>query len=215
MHVLEIKRNAELLAVIGSPNALMFSAGIAASIEDREVTLDARGMNDLGNNRESHTTWLELAPLNAGDSIAFRFTESEHATEPLSEVATDSPEHLAEQATYETRLQEQPLAPRQLDQKNPQASLTFSVRQEPPILPVLESGREFLSCRVRWNRWRPERCRVTLSSFSQQEALARTGGREWYNGFLQLGEGCTVEVGVQPFAPPDVRQPASPSVARR
>ena len=47
MHALAIKRSGKPVLVVGALNALMFSADISASVEDPEVTLDVRGMNDL------------------------------------------------------------------------------------------------------------------------------------------------------------------------
>ena len=179
---------------MGAPNALMFDARISASIEDTEVTLEVHGMNDFGSNRQSHTTWLELAPLERGDVIGFRFTESEQATRPTLEVASDSEEHLIEQAKYEKALVSQSLAPRQLDHKNPHASLKLFLKDQPTFTAVLESGREYLSFSTLWNQWHPERCRVSLSSYSQAEAIARSGTREWFNGYLYLGDECSVEV---------------------
>ena len=195
MRALEIKRNGATLAIIGAPNALMFSADIAASIQDEAATLDIRGMNELDNERQSHTTWLELDQLDDGDRVEFSFVEVESATPPMEEVATDSPEHQSSQAEYEAQLQTEPLVPRELEQRRPDAALRLRMEGHEQIVATLESGREFLSCRFLWNRWRPERCRVSLSSFSQKEALARSGSREWFSGALSLGESCVVEVG--------------------
>jgi hypothetical protein len=195
MHALAIKRSGKPVLVVGAPNALMFSADIATSVEDPEVTLDVRGMNDLGNERQSHTTWLELSPVSVGDQIEFQFIEAESFTPAEKEEATDSPEYVASRAEYEKKLEAEPLVPRPLEPRNPNACLSLVLPGRERIVAVLESGREFLTCRFVWSRWRPERCRVSLSSFSQQEALAHTGGRDWYSGVLGLGESYVVEVG--------------------
>ena len=195
MHALEIRRNGVTVAVVGASNALMFSADIAASIQDETATLDIRGMNELGNERQSHTVWLELEPLAEGDKIELSFVEVAAATPPKEEVATDSPEYQAGQAEYEAQLQAEPLAPRVLEQRRPDAGLRLTVPGHDGIVATLESGQEFLSCRFLWNRWRPEQCRVSLSSFSQEEAIARSGSREWFNGVLSPGEKCVVKVG--------------------
>jgi len=195
MRALEVKRNGATVAIIGAPNALMFSADIAASIQEEAATLDVRGMNELDNERQSHTTWLELDRLDDGDRVELSFIEVESATPPREEVATDSPEHQAGQAEYEALLQSEPLAPRELEQRRPDATLKLRIAGHEQIVATLESGREFLSCRFLWNRWRPERCRLSLSSFSQTEALARSGSREWFSGALGLGESCVVEIG--------------------
>ena len=195
MHALEVQCNGVTLAVAGARNALMFSADISSMIEEEAATIDIRGMIDLGNERKSHVSWLELAPLRIGDLLSFRFFESEFVTAPLKEVATDSEEHIAGQAEYEELLKSNPMVPRQVDIKQPNASLQLSIVGSEQVTATLESGREFISFHVLWDQWRPARCRLSLSSFSQQEALARTGGKEWFQGALKVGEQCAVKVG--------------------
>lgn len=195
MHALEVQRNGTTLAIVGGEHALMFSADVSAMIEEEAATIDIRGMNDLGSDRKSHTSWLQLAPLCNGDLLTFRFIECAAATAPSVEVATDSEEHLAAQAHYEEQLQSNSPTPRALEAKQPNATLQLQLTGIEHITAILESGREFLSFRVLWNQWQPERCRVSLSSCSQQEALARTGGKQWFQGVMRVGEQCVVKVG--------------------
>ena len=194
MKALEIKRNGTLLAVVGTPNALMFTINIFVSVEEHGGKLDIRGMNDLGNDRTSHTTWLELDSMNYGEILEIRFVETEISTVPVCEIATDAEEFIANQVEYEQQCLSEPFVPRLLAQKQPNASLKLTFADRQLIVATFESGREFLSCRFFWSQWNSECCRVSLSSFSQQEALARMGSREWYSGVLQQGESCVVEV---------------------
>jgi hypothetical protein len=195
MHALEVQRNGVTLAVVGASNALMFSADISATVEEEAATIDVRGMLDLGSERRSHVSWLALEPLRIGDLLSFRFFESETVTVPVEEVATDSEEHLTGQAEYEELLRSNPMVPRQLDINQPNATLQLRVAGDRQVIATLEAGREFIAFRILWNQWRPERCRLSLSSFSQQEALDRTGSREWFQGTLRVGEQCAVKVG--------------------
>jgi hypothetical protein len=195
MHALEVQRNGATLVVVGASNALMFSADVSATLEEEAARIDIRGMIDLGNDRQSHANWLELEPLQIGDVLSFRFFQSEVVTAPLQEVATDSEQHIAGQAQYEELLKSTPMVPRQLDIKQPRPSLQLSIAGSEGVTAILESGREFIAFRTLWNRWSPERCRVSLSSFSQQEALSRTGGRRWFEGVLEVGQRCAVKVG--------------------
>jgi hypothetical protein len=195
MHALEVQRNGKTLVVVGASNALMFSANVSSTVEEEAATIDIRGMIDLGRDRQSHVDWLELEQLRIGDVLSFRFFETEVVTAPLQEVATDSAEHVAGQAEYEELLKSNPIVPRQLDVKQPGASLQLTIAGSEQVTATLESGREFIAFRTLWNRWNPERCRISLSSFSQQEALSRTGGKEWFQGALRVGEQCVVKVG--------------------
>jgi len=195
MYALEIQRNGITLAVVGASNALMFSADISATIEEEGATIDVRGMLDLGSERKSHVTWLALEPLRIGDLLNFRFFESDIANAPVEEMATDSEEHINRQAEYEALLKSNPMVPGKLDIKQPNATLQLRAADGPEIIATLESGREFIAFRVLWNQWRPECCRLSLRSFSQQEALARSGSSEWFQGTLKVGEQCAVRIG--------------------
>ena len=195
MRAIEVQRNGETLAVVGAPNALMFSADISMCIEEEAATIDMRGMNDLGNGRQSHTSWLELAPLGLGDVLTFRFIETENVTAPVTDTASDSEEHIEAQAEYEEQLKTNPLTPRELELIQPNAALQLSVINGETITATLEGGREFLAFRTLWNQWSPERCRISLSSFSQSEALARSGAKEWFQGVMKIGEQCSVKIG--------------------
>jgi len=195
MHALEVQRNGETLAVVGASNALMFAAHVNAAIEEAGATLDLRGMLDLGDERTSHVSWLQLSQLQRGDLLNFRFFESEVVSSPRDEVATDSEEHIAEQAEFEEELKSNPPAPRYIEARQPDVTLLLNISGNEPITATLESGRQFIAFRVLWNQWSPERCRLSLSSFSQQEGLARTGGKDWFQGTLEVGDQCAVKIG--------------------
>jgi hypothetical protein len=196
MRALEIQRNGIMLAVVGASKAIMFTARISSMIVEEAATIDVRGMINLGDERESHVNWLELLPLNRGDLLSFRFIDSEVITPPISEVATDSEKHILEQEQYEERLKFNPPVPRSIIAIQPNASLQLSIMGSQQITATLEGGREFISFSILWNQWRPEHCRISFSSFSQQETLERSGGKEWFQGLLKAGEKCTVKIGV-------------------
>lgn len=196
MRAIEVQHNGTAICTVGSPNALMFSAGISMSVEGSSAaTLGLSGMNDLGNDRTSHTGWIDELALSHGDLLAFRFVDTLAATPPARETASDSEEHLAEQQWYKNQMQENPMEPRELKRHFPNATLQLSLPRIEPVVATLEGSREFISLRLLWNQWRPECCRVSLSSFSQREARARAGSKEWFQGSLQIGEECVVKIG--------------------
>lgn len=197
MHALRIKLNDATLAVVGVSNGVMFSARINAAIMDEDAaTIDVRGMITLGDDRNAHVTWAELLPLNKGDVLKFHFIDSQGVTPPITEVATDSKEYITAQNEYDELLKSNPLTPRQVTALQPDAALQLSIKDKLDVAATLESGREFISFSVDWNKWRADHCRVSLTSFSQHEALARNGGREWFKGTITLGEECKVKVGL-------------------
>jgi len=195
MRALQVIRNGELLAVAGTPKAIMLAADITTSIDEPGAVLDVRGMDDLGDDRQSHTNWIEFAPLGRGDRLEVCFLEADSSTSPIQETATDTEQYKAEQAEYAAQLQAEPLVPRALNLIQPNATLMLQVEGHELVVATLEGGREFISCHLLWNRWHPERCRVSLSSFSQAEAIARTGSREWFRGSLCVGECCVITIG--------------------
>jgi hypothetical protein len=195
MHAVEVQYNGATICTVGAANAVMFSADISMFVEGPEAAmLNVRGMNDLGNDRTSHTGWIDELDISNGDRLVFRFVDVLAASPPEREVASDSEEHLTEQLWYETQLRENPMNPRELKRDFPNTSLQLSFPGAAPVIATLEGDREFISFQLMWNQWRPERCRVSLSSFSQQEALARAGSKEWLQGNLKVGEECIVKV---------------------
>lgn len=194
MRVLQIELNGRSLAVAGSDAAVLLSAGISLSIHESGGTLDVSGMEDVGNDVHSHLSWVDMIDLVQGDRVKINFVEAATATPPSDEKRTDSPQYAAEQAAYEDSLRENPLKPQILEPKQPDIRLALYWKADPAVVALFESGREFISCRFSWNSFRPDRCRVTLRSFSQIEALGRTGGKDWFSGILNVGEGCAIEL---------------------
>lgn len=196
MHAVEVQYNGDTMCTVGAANALMVSADVGMFIEGPEAaTLHVSGMNDLGDDRTSHTDWIDELDMSNGDRLVFRFVDVPAVSPPKREMASDSDEHLTEQQLYQQHLRDNPMKPRQLKRDFPDASLQLSVAGAVPVVATLEGDREFISLKILWDKWRPERCRVSLSSFSQQEALSRTGRKEWFQGYLNVGEECVVKIG--------------------
>lgn len=194
MRALEIELNGRSLAVAGSDAAVLLSVGISLSIHERGGTLDVSGMEDIGNDVRSHLSWVEMNDLVRGDRVTVKFVEAAVVTAPSEARRTDSPQYAAEQAAYEDDLRQNPPKAVVLEPKQPDARVALHWNTDPAVVAHFESGREFISCRFSWNSFRPDRCRVTLSSFSQVEALGRTGGKDWFSGTLNVGEGCAIEL---------------------
>lgn len=195
MRALQVELNGQILAIAGSEAAVLLSGGINLSIDEIGGTLlDVGGMQDLGNDVHAHLTWVEMIDLVQGDQVTVRFVEVAAATPPSNMCRTDSPEHAAGQAAYENGLRRKPPTPRALEQIQPEAKLILRWKDNTTVVASFESGREFISCRFCWNSFRPDRCRVTLRSFSQDEAFARTSGKDWFSGTLNVGEACEIEL---------------------
>jgi len=114
---------------------------------------------------------------------------------PASEVTTDAVQYLAEQEQYQGEVAKGMFEPGEVVRTWAGGSLTVCVPGASPIVATFEGDRQFITLSLSWNRWRPEVCRYSLSSFSQAEAVARTGSKEWVEGRLQLEERCQVSLG--------------------
>lgn len=195
MQALEVLRNGQPLAVAGTEDAVLLSFSMHVSIDgEHPATLDIRGMRDLGNDRQAHLEWIQELPLDVGDEISVTLREVEEVTPPAEDIASDSDEHLAAHAAYEAQLASDPPGPRALEPKQPDASLEVVV-DDAPVVATFEGGREFLTMRVDWNRWRPERCRLALRSFSVKEGLAREEGKNWLTASAARDQVVLVRVG--------------------
>ncbi|MDM0031964.1 hypothetical protein QTI33_07360 [Variovorax sp. J22P271] len=197
MQALEVLRNGQTLVVAGAEDAVLLSFSMHVSIDgEHPATLEMRGMRDLGNDRQAHLEWIQEFPLDLGDEIAVTLLEVEEVTPPAQDIASDSDGYIAEKAAYEAQLASGLPVPRTLKRKQPDASLEVVVG-DAPVVANLEGGRELLTLRVDWNRWRPERCRLSLRSFSVKEGLAREGGKNWLTASAARDQVVLVRVGAR------------------
>lgn len=195
MRALDIHRNGLVLCVAGTDNASLLNVHLNLSVEEaKRGALRIAGMNDLEGDRSSHTYWFEDEIMAPGEKLLIRFVESDSVTPPASEIATDSVEYIAEQELYEEEVSNGLFNSRAIAREWPEGRLSFSATNVPEIVASFESEREFMILSLSWNRWQPDTCRYYLSSFSQAEAIARTGGRVWAEGKLQLDEECHVSI---------------------
>lgn len=195
MQALEVLCNGQRLALAGTVDAVLLSFSMHVSIDgEHPATLEMRGMRDLGNDRQAHLAWIQEFPLDEGDEIRVRLLEVEEATLPAEDIASDSDEHIAAQAAYEAQLATGLPVPRALKRKQPHASLGVVV-DGAPVVATFESGRELLTLRIDWNRWHPDRCRLSLRSISVKEGLAREGGKNWLTAFVARDQMVLVRVG--------------------
>ena len=108
---IEIEVNGKRLAVAGSKNLALLSAGIAAGVgpENRtlQVDMDVFHLTALGltssktASRIANLTWINGLPLQLGDSITFRIVQVEQPDPPAQVLRTPTSEELAAAAEKE------------------------------------------------------------------------------------------------------------------
>ena len=124
MNSIKVCKNGINIFVIGANNAQMLVADLSIRVSGPELgSLYLAGMNDLGNNRRSHTTWVVSEPLISGDEISLQYVDSVFVTPPIKEVASDSKQHQAEQKKYKKNIKQKPLVVKKIDRVYPNAML--------------------------------------------------------------------------------------------
>lgn len=174
----------------------MLSLHLTAVVDgEHPASLHIGGMGDLGRGRNSHTRWLIDLPIGLGDELRIVLKGVKEATLPSENIAADSDEYLAEQALFEAKLASDPPRLVTLERKRPGTTLELELGDCTPIVASFSGGREFISLSVSWNCWRRERCRVSLSSYSVAEGLARHGSKDWLTGQVELDREVVVRIG--------------------
>ncbi|MEJ1129891.1 hypothetical protein V9L20_20090 [Variovorax sp. CCNWLW225] len=195
MQALEVRRNGLPVVRAGAADSLLVSLHLTTLVDgEHPATLRIGGMRDRGNERQSHTLWIEEMVLAEGDELRLTLVSVDEATLPTEDVAADSEEHLAEQADYEKELAANPPQPTKLERRRPNASLQLSVGAEPFIVAGFGSDGELLSLGATWNSWSPEGFHLNLSSCSCEQAIARKGGKNWFKGRVSQGETVVVRI---------------------
>lgn len=193
MRAIEIRRNGFVICTAGAPRATLLAVDLIATIEDMNAALSVHGMADLEDRANLHLWWMNHFQINDGDELAFTLVEIGEATPPGEAEASNSPEFIAKQEEYEKKLAADPIVPRVMSRSH--SGLTFEIRSDTEQVNArLEEPREFLNMRLNWNNFGEERSRFSASSFSQIEALNRTGGQEWMSGAFNLHETLSVRV---------------------
>jgi len=195
MQALEIRRNGLPVVAAGAADALLVSLHLTTLVDgEHPATLRIGGMRDLGNERQSHTQWIEELVLAEGDELHLKLVSVNEATLPTEDVAADSEQHLAAQTEYEMELAANPPQPTKLERRRPNASLQLSVGADPPIVARFGGDGELLSLGATWNSWHPGRFHLYLSSCSCEQAIARHGGKNWFKGHVSQGETVVVRI---------------------
>ncbi|WP_295752423.1 hypothetical protein [Undibacterium sp.] len=193
MRAIEIQRNETVICVVGVPQALLLSVDLSGDVEASVAGLSVHGMAEVEGDANLHLWWFNHLEILDGDELKFRFLETDEVS-PCPEItASDSPEFIADQTEYEKMLKTNPISARPMIRNF--SNLSFEVNAGSKlIVAALDEDREFLSARLTWNNFRPNSCRLSVSSFSQIEALARKGRKEWLVETVQLDETCLFKV---------------------
>jgi hypothetical protein len=128
--------------------------------------------------------------LSNGTVVTLRFTSSELPSDPDQVVPTDSPKYIQEQREFEELkknfVPDTTPAPRRF----PDLAFHCRINQKPAAIATLKSGEEHILCSVLWNKWHPERFRVSVRSFGNDP----NGQTEWLRDDLAVGDELEIRV---------------------
>lgn len=193
MRAIEIRRNGTVVCVAAYPQANLLAVDLSANVEGTTAALSVHGMAALENGTNLHLWWCNDQQIADGDELLFQLIETETTTPPSEIEASDSEEFIAKQEEYEKEISDNPVTPRPMARTHAGVAfeITINTRQ---VTARLEEPREFLLAILTWSNFGEERTRLSARSFSQAEALSRTGGKDWIADTFNLNQALSIRV---------------------
>jgi hypothetical protein len=192
MVCIEVSLDGQVFRTAGSKDASLISPTLSGFVGgDTPARLTLSGMHDLPDERAAHVYWgPDEVELKTGAVVTFRFTTSESPSDPEQVVPTDSPEYIEEQREFEAL--KKTFVPDTTPSLRRFPDLAFHCRVNRKAVTVarLNTGEEHVVCSVLWNKWHPNRFRVSLRSFGNEP----NGQTEWLRDDLAVGDELEIRV---------------------
>ena len=192
MVCIEVRLDVEIFRTTGVKDASLLTPTISAFVgDDKPARLSLSGMCDLPGDRAAHVYWGddEMA-LNDGTVVTLRFTSSESSSDPDQVVPTDSPTYVEEQREFQELKKNFVPDPTTAVRRFPGLAFHCRINQKAAETATLKPGEEHILCSVLWNKWHPERFRVSVRSFGNDP----NGQTEWLRDDLTLGDELEIRV---------------------
>jgi hypothetical protein len=175
----------------------MFSIGVWGDIWSKEVShLDVTGGTEEEDGTTEFLMWEFLHELKLKDRLRFDFEPGETSSR-LPEISHEGTKENRTSDTASTwppsdeeiaNLEKRPLL-------NSNLAWRFSMNHGAPAVFRPYDGRQHLSFGLLWNNRHPERIRVSLSSTSLREIVARRGGQDYVAEYVPLGSHFELQIG--------------------
>ena len=151
-------------------------------------------MCDLEQGRAAHVYWCENVAVGEGDTVAFKFTESDRVTSPEQIIPTDSPEYVEEQRVFAESMKN--FVPDRVPalRKCPGLSFEYQLNGQPAAIASLVGGEEHILCSVDWVKQRPDQCGVSIRTFGDKGKPDRSPATEWLRATLALNDELLVRI---------------------
>jgi hypothetical protein len=195
MICLAVHRNNDLLCIAGINNASLLSAIVAGGAAGEDpASFHVAGLQELDGGRSAHVYWIHETPLSVGDCLRFELVQYDEPTVPLETKATDSPEYAQEQRELEELEESSVGSEHPATCEWPALEFRLKLRSEVEVSARLVDGEEHIMSSLTWDKWRPERCRVYVRSFTGDTRSGELIATDWLRGVLQVGD--TFEIAV-------------------
>jgi hypothetical protein len=175
----------------------MFSVAVSGDIWSKEVShLDVTGGTEEEDGTTQFLMWELLHELKLGDRLRFDFERGEDSSRP-PEVSRET----RDLSNASNHIQTWPPSKEEIanlearPHLNPHLAWRFSMSERAPEVFRPEAERQHLSFGLLWNNRHAERIRVSLTSASLREIVARTGGRDYITDYVPLGSHFDLEIG--------------------
>ena len=192
MVCIEVSLDGKVFRTTGVQDATLLAPSISAFVgDDSPARLSLNGMCELPGERAAHLDWGDdEMSLGVGTVVTLRFTMCNSPSDPDQVVPTDSPKYVEEQREFEELkknfVPDTTPAPRRF----PDLAFHCRVNKGPAVIATLKSGEEHIRCSVLWNKWHPERFRLSVRSFGND--LDST--TEWLRDDLAVGDELEIRV---------------------
>jgi len=195
MRVIDVAVNGEVRWRAGMANASIITPLLSAWVADESLaSLQVSGMCDLEQGRAAHVYWCENVAVGGGDTVAFKFTESDRVTPPEQIIPTDLPEYVEEQRAFAESMKN--FAPDRVPavRKCPGLSFEYQLNGQPAAIASLVGGEEHILCSVDWVKQRPDQCGVSIRTFGDKGKPDRSPATEWLRATLALNDELLVRI---------------------
>jgi len=195
MRAIDIVVNGQLKWRAGIANASILAPYLHAWVGDESpASIGVSGMCDLEQGRIAHVRWCEGFPVAEGDTVVFRFVDSDEPTPPAEIIPTDSPAYLEEQRAFTESVRNLVPDTAPAARLNPALSFDYRLNGQPPARVSLVGGEEHILCSLLWMKQHPDQCRIFIRSFGDKAKPEHSPATEWCEAILAVNEAISVRI---------------------
>ena len=189
-----VHKNGEFICNAGMPDLMLLTAHVHGSrFGAAGGTYEVFGIQELPGDRKAHVGWVHEALLKTGDNLVFILMDHDEPEAPATVRLTDSAEYLREQGEYEALRQGHMGPEPSLPHLRSDIAFKVAVRDQEVTAHLAERDAHMM-CSLVWDKWRPDRCRVSVRSFPSASSGAVAEHTDWLQAELGIGDSVDITV---------------------